>query len=414
MFFSPDHLTPPPWTADHRKVYASLHNREQQFVKNLLYARCWTTRIPGMNATLQHIADAARVSISTASRALNGHPAISQDTVANVRQAAEQLCYRQRRSHGRLDARRSLARARIGIITLGMDRSLLAIPAVASTISGAEAELSQSGAMTQLVHVPDLNSPPRGLQVRHLDGLILCGAMQGDMVAQTESELIRQLCQLPAVWLLARPRGCWGDAAVSHDQDTGAMAAQYLVAHGHRRLGFLNPKPNHLLFMRREDGFVAAARRLGAQVDSFCDLDPACTRLPLRPPETVETVQKLLDQLLARRERPTAVFAAADSVAVLVYRACSVRGLRIGHDISVISGNNDAALVAGLHPRLTTFDIHADEIGQLAVRQLATRLAYPGVQPDCELMIQATLTEGESVAVQPSGPSSPRRKRRGR
>ncbi len=74
-----------------------------------------------------------------------------------------------------------------------------------------------------------------------------------------------------------------------------------------------------------------------------------------------------------------------------------MRNLRVGVDISVISGNNDAALIAGLHPRLTTFDIHAEEIGQLAVRQLAMRLAYLGVLPDCELMLVPTLSDGDSV-----------------
>ena len=40
----------------------------------------------------------------------------------------------------------------------------------------------------------------------------------------------------------------------------------------------------------------------------------------------------------------------ADSVATLVYRALAVRGLRIGRNISVVSGSNDCASVAGLHP----------------------------------------------------------------
>ena len=74
----------------------------------------------------------------------------------------------------------------------------------------------------------------------------------------------------------------------------------------------------------------------------------------------------------------------------------------MGRDISVISGNNDAALIASLHPHLTTFDVHAYEIGRLAVRQLALRMAYPGPQAESELMVPATLVEGESVATLPS------------
>jgi LacI family transcriptional regulator len=109
-------------------------------------------------------------------------------------------------------------------------------------------------------------------------------------------------------------------------------------------------------------------------------------------------VQTLIDELLAAQPRPTAIFAAADSVAVLVYRALAVRELRVGRDMSVISGNNDAPLIAGLHPHLTTFDVHAHEMGRLAVRQLAMRMSYPGQLPASELICDPTLVEGESVA----------------
>ena len=64
-------------------------------------------------------------------------------------------------------------------------------------------------------------------------------------------------------------------------------------------------------------------------------------------------------------------------VAALVYRALAVRGLTVGRDIGVISGNNDEALIMGLCPHLTTFDIHPFELGKLAVRQLALRMAGP-------------------------------------
>lgn len=360
-----------------------------------------------MDPTLRQIASVAQVSVSTASRALNGHPALNPATVATVRQAAQQLRYRPRRLHGRLDARRSLARARIGIVSLGMDRSLLALPVIASAISGAEAALTEAGATVQLAQVPNLDEPPRAVRVKHLDGLILLGAMQGDLVAQSHSAWIELLRQLPSVWVVGRPRGCWGDAVTSNDYATGAMAAEYLVARGHRRLAFVNPKPDHLLFLRREDGFTATARRLGADVQTFAAADASIWRLPLRAPQHVETVQELVDRLIAAQPRPTALFAAADSVAALVYRACGLRNLRIGEDLGIISGNNDAALIAGLHPRLTTFDVQADTLGQLAVRQLGLRLAWPGPMAESESMVPATLVEGESVVGLPLPSSQP-------
>ena len=215
--------------------------------------------IDGMSSTLQQVAALAEVSVSTASRALNRHPAITAETVSRVRRAAEQLCYRPRRSHRRPDPSRLLARANIGLVCLGMDRSLVELPAVASAISGAEAALSKAGATVLLAQVPDLEKAPRALLRKRLDGVVLAGAMQGTLIAEARSEVLDWLRTLATVWILGRPSGCWGDAIASDDYATGGKAAEYLFAHGHRQLAFLNPKPDHLLFMRREDGFVARA-----------------------------------------------------------------------------------------------------------------------------------------------------------
>jgi len=351
-----------------------------------------------MPATLLQIARAAKVSVSTASRAMNGHPAISSKTVQRVRTAAERLNYRQRRSHRRWEARRSLTGARIAVVSLGMDRSLMALPVISGILGGAEAALSEAGATVQLAHVPQVDQPPVSLLRQKLDGVILSGALQGDMLSTAGGELLDRLRSLPAVWLLGRPRGCWGDAVVANDYQVGTWAADYLVRHGHRRLAFVNPKPDHILFMRREDAFVAAARRLGAEVRSYSQEPHEHWELPLKAPVDVETVQGLIDELLADDPRPTAVFAAADSVAVLVYRALAVRDLRVGRDISVISGNNDQPMIAGLHPHLTTTDVHADLIGRLAVGQLAMRLSCANQLPESELMIPPEPIEGESVA----------------
>ncbi len=356
-----------------------------------------------MAITLKDIAAAAEVSISTASRALSGHSAIGEATVAKVQQIAAEMRYEPRRSRtpGSIGA---LADATIGVLSLGMDRTLVALPAIASALNGAEGELSRCGAHVQLAHIPDLSQPPRSLIRERVDGLILTGALQGDWIARYDGDFLNDLRGCPTVWLVGRPSGCWGDAVVANDCQVGAKAAEYLIAQGHRHLAFVNPKPDHLLFMRREDGFVAAAGRLGIEVQRFCEAPAGGWELPLQPPLAVETVQALVDRVLASTPRPTAIFAAADSVATLVYRALAVRELRAGQDMSVISGNNDHALIAGLHPALTTFDIHAHEIGRLAVRHLAARIQDSSPRPDCEVMLDTTLVEGDSVSSIPATP----------
>ena len=108
-------------------------------------------------------------------------------------------------------------------------------------------------------------------------------------------------------------------------------------------------------------------------------------------------VQELVDALLSAEAAAPAVFAAADTVATVVYRAAAVREVRVGRDISVISGNNDQALIASLYPSLTTLDIHAEQVGREAAMRLGQLLARGQNAIAAELLLEPTLVAGESV-----------------
>ncbi len=351
-----------------------------------------------MATTLREIAAAAGTSVSTVSRVISGHPGISTEMTATVRAEAKRLGYRVRNGRRPATGPPGLAQKTIALLALGIDRSLVSVPAVASILHGAEAALAEAGAKVQMAHIPDMTVVPPSLDLAALDGAILHGALQGNQLEVVSSRLLKRLRQVPSVWLLGRPRGGWGDAVAADDYQVGAMAAEHLAARGHRRVAFVNPKPDHVLFMRREDGLLGAARRLGLSVQCFCTAPPGGWEFPLQAPTHVETVQHLVDQVLATKPRPTAIVAAVDSVAALIYRALAVRELRVGRDMSVISGNADHRLIAPLHPQLTTIDIHPFEIGRRAVQQLALRLADPTPWPDGEWMVRPALLEGESVA----------------
>jgi LacI family transcriptional regulator len=361
-----------------------------------------------MRVTLKEVATRAQLSVSTTSRALNGHPAISEETTAKVRKIAGELRYRPVRSHRRAHrAAGPLAGRDIAIMSLGLDRSLVSMPVITEAFHGAEDALVEAGARPQIIHMPDLGQLPRDFRADRFDGLILTGAMVNQFAEAAATPAIKELRKLPSIWVIGDPPSAWGDAVVSDDFAVGVGAAEQLVAHGHQRLAFLNPVPENLLFARREDGFYAAARRLGVEVQSFCQAPAGGWPLPLEAPTGVyDVVETLIDQLLECKPRPTAVFTAADSVAALVYCALGVRGLRVGRDISVIAGNNTPGLLSVPYPHLATFDIHARKIGTMAVRQLgqlvADRFHGAGVvngtqAPTTRLVVQPTFVAGESV-----------------
>jgi len=69
-----------------------------------------------------------------------------------------------------------------------------------------------------------------------------------------------------------------------------------------------------------------------------------------------------------------------------------------GRDVSVISCNNECALVAGLFPALTTIDIHAEAIGRRAVAQLMWRIEHPMDRFQTTTVVEPTVVEGASVS----------------
>jgi LacI family transcriptional regulator len=356
-----------------------------------------------MRVTLKEVATRAELSVSTTSRALNGHPAISHETRAKVRQIAGELRYRPVRTHRRtaLIPNGILGGRQVAIVSLGMDRSLVTMPVISEAFHGAEVALREAGAKSQVVQMVDLSDLPKELRTQELDGLILTGAMVREFEAAANTPAMSQLRKIPTVWVIGEPPGAWGDSIVADDFAVGYGAAEQLVANGHRHLAFLNPVPGNLLFARREDGFYAAARRLGVEVRSFCHRSEVGSQLPLQAPTSrFDVLQTLVDELLSAKPAITGLFTAADSVAALAYCALGMRGKRVGHEISIISGNNTPGLMSSVpYPHLATFDIHSRKIGTLAVRQLAGQIAerLGSTYIPRQVVVKPTFIPGESV-----------------
>jgi len=225
--------------------------------------------------------------------------------------------------------------------------------------------------------------------------IILKGAMQGRVLAEAADSLLQRVESLPVAWMLGRPDGCHGDSVAPDDLAVGRMAAEYPVSRNHRHLAFLNPKPNHVLFVRRQMSFEWHARQLDATVGCFLGNSPNLWQLPLHPVDSVQTVQVLLGQLLDSQPRPTAVFCPADSITRQLYKACAMGGIEPGRDLSIISASFEDAS-AMLHPTLTSIDIHPDAIGRCTVELLEWRLAHPD-EREVQITIAPSLVEGQSV-----------------
>lgn len=350
--------------------------------------------------TIRDVAALAGVSPGTASRALRGHPQISEACIARVKAAAESLAYRPLRDMIGRRRRAPLAGKRIAVVMLGIDRTLAGLPAVAEAIHGAEEALAAAGAHPLLINVPDPAEPPRALRRVRFDGILAKAGLQGDISDAMGAKFRAVLESNALVWMLGRPAGMQGDAVGPDNVAIGRIAAQALIGMGHTRLAFVNPKANHALFIERQQGFVAAAEQAGATVASFTSLQTRPRTFPLEPVVEAAAVMPLVEALERERPRPTAVFVPADSIAAVLYRALASRGIRPGEEIAIVSSNNERSIIAGLWPALATIDAHSRRVGQLAVEQLTRRVTGIFDGAAVEIRLTPTLVPEASLAPQ--------------
>jgi DNA-binding LacI/PurR family transcriptional regulator len=167
----------------------------------------------------------------------------------------------------------------------------------------------------------------------------------------------------------------------------GRAAVRHLTGLGHRRIAMIGGPPDVLCCTARLDGYRSGLEAAGV---------PADPDLVVRADLTREAGRVAARELLARPDRPTAVFAANDLQALGVYQAARERGLSIPGDLSVV-GFDDLPVVAWVDPPLTTVHQPLTEMARAAT-ELALTLGRGEQAPQTGLEIATTLTVRGSTA----------------
>ncbi len=187
----------------------------------------------------------------------------------------------------------------------------------------------------------------------------------------------------------------WQFSYVDTDARAGVHeAANYLIDLGHRRIAFVGWPQGSLTGDQRLQGYQDALREHG---------------LPANPDFVIRGIQSELTGRNALREwlelpleeRPTAVMAVTDLVAVGVMNEAHERGLHIGRDLSII-GFDNAPLVEYLTPALTTLEQRIPEIGHILM-DMVERM-FNGVHDD---LVQLLVTPRFIVRESCSAPVRP-------
>ncbi|MBD3782175.1 MAG: LacI family DNA-binding transcriptional regulator [Micrococcales bacterium] len=308
-------------------------------------------------STITDVARAAGVSVATVSRALRGLDRVSPETRQRVLEVAEELHYVASPTATSLASGRTRV---VAVVAPFLTRWFFA-----TLVSAIEKELRSQGHHAILFDLEDDSYDQRlpltqNMLWKRVDGVITLNVpMEAD-----EVELVDRL-GLPLVSIgSAVP----GRACVRiDDRATMRTAVEHLISLGHERIGYIGDVPRNVAHVQTPQDRLTAFRETMAAAGLAVVEDWI-----LGSDWTAEAAARDSAVLLSRAERPTAIVAASDEMAIGVRESARRLGVRVPEDLSVI-GIDDYVLSGVLGLTTVRQDVAAQgrEAASLLLRALA-------------------------------------------
>lgn len=335
-----------------------------------------------MSIRLKDIAKRTGVSVNTVSLALRDSPRVAEDTRNRIREAAESLDYLPNQIAKSLVSRHTM--------TVGLILTDITNPVLTRVAQAVEAELSTLGYATlYAASNNDAAEEIRALETfraRRVDGMLVYPRSHGRM------EHIRRLRDngLPMVALVGDVNA--GVDAVCVDERRGAYkATRHLLDIGHRRLGLIdssNPLGNN----EKREGFTQALAESGIPAKAARTVDPQG--------HSVAHGYWSFASMMESADRPTAVLAANDSLALGGLRYCQRSGISVPQDLAIVGFDNIEFGEYASTP-LSSVDYPVGTVSRLAVQRLVELIATGGSLPaakvtmiDPDLIVRDSSTGG--------------------
>lgn len=303
--------------------------------------------------TMRDVAMRAGVGVGTVSRVVNGGASVSPRTAARVQAAIAELGFR----------RNDIARA----LRPGMTANTIALlvgdltnPFYA-TIAKVAVEVAREAGFAVIVTMVD-EDPAEEYRVvqdllsRRISGMIIVPDRGNHDFMQVGLD-----SGIPTVFVDRPPSGISADVVLLDNERGGALAADHLLQHGHRRVAAL-VAPSYYTTGMRMRGFRRALRAAGAELDPALSLSLAVG--------SADAAYLATTQLLAGPDAPTAIFATTNFVCEGTLRAVDELHARVA-----VVGFDDFRLADMLPTPATVVSGDVAEMGRRAAEILLRRAA---------------------------------------
>jgi len=339
--------------------------------------------------TIFDVAKVAGVSIKTVSRVVNNEPNVRESTRERVENAIAVLKYRPDQSARNLASHRSHL---IGLVY--DDPAAYELPSSGYIIRLQQGALKTCRSMLSelLIHPCDFRKKNVGIELKALiegtrpAGIILAAPLSN------MPKIVRAIetTGTPLVRLSPGKETSKHPCVSTNDRDVSAEMTRYLAGLGHSRIAFITGDPDHKAVANRFLGYKDGLQESGLEFSET---------LVAAGDNSFKSGEAGARKLLKKKQRPTAIFAANDDMAVGVIRAAHRLGIEMPAQLSV-AGFDDIALARQLEPTLTTIRQPLNRMAETAAAMLVKSNGV--VREASPLVIPATIEIRESTGPAPS------------
>lgn len=330
---------------------------------------------------LKKLAKELNLAVSTVSRALRDSHEISQDTKNRVKALALQLGFQPNPHASSLRQNKSRT---IAVVIPEIENNFFS-----QVINGVE-EIARQKNYHVLIYLTHEDHA----REKSILTLLRNGRVDGLMISVSSTTVAKedfssyQKAGIPLVFFDRVIEEIDVPKISTDDTEAGFQATELLIQRGAKRIAFLSISPQLSISNKRKAGFEKALQKNSLTKEGIV--------LECGPDD--ESNRKLIRQLLQHKQRPDAVFAAVEKLAINTYEVCLQEKINIPHDLKVIGFSNLSA-VSLFDPPLSTIVQPAYEIGKEAANILFKIIENKILLPtEKKLMLPSVIQERNSTS----------------
>jgi LacI family transcriptional regulator, repressor for deo operon, udp, cdd, tsx, nupC, and nupG len=323
-------------------------------------------------ANIQQVAKQAGVSVATVSRVLNGQNTVSAKTKMKVDEAIKKLNY----EPSLLGRNLRTSESRLLLILIPS----ISNPFYLEIIKGIE-HVAISQNYNILLCETDSNPEKENIYFDLVRKKMADGIISMDPAVNVKT--LKKLAEDYPIIQCSEYEECTGIPYVTIDNEEASYrAVKHLIQIGHTKIALLNADEKYLFARQRKMGYKRALEENGISLKNEYII----------PTQTLsfENGQHAMKKILNLQDRPTAVFAVSDLLAIGALKEINVSGLHVPNDIAVV-GFDKIDFSNMTNPALTTIAQPMQRMGNVAARMLIEKIKGEEVESiilDHELVIR--------------------------